>query len=422
MDCPAGYTSYAPASTMCFACAPGQQAFAGGWCVNCLAGKYSSAEASLQCELCPAGKAISYAAATQCDMCSSGTYTSLQGQTSCQSCTVCLGNTFPAENYQYIPSPFVASSYQVAGCNHTQNTICQSCKTCNSTSFVTFICDGMEDTECKTCQSCTRGQFIQANTCASNKDSVCTLCLPGSFMDDLTHWRRECMPCPPGYYALEAGSSSCTPAQPGFHVPAPGMNRQLPCPAGSYSEKNGTIHCSLCEPGTASLQVAASNASVCQPCNESFTYSDKPGSTTCKNCSRCTGWSFTRQAGSFLVSNCSVSQDTLCKPCENCTQNGTRYFLGYCSLTRDSVCAACSPCPSGQYVQRQCQATFNTSCRLCDFGSHQPFAGFNTSCLLCKPGTYAISQGQSFCADAVPGQSVPGPIFVLVLPMLSFNI
>jgi hypothetical protein len=112
----------------------------------------------------------------------------------------------------------------------------------------------------------------------------------------------------------------------------------------------------------------------------------------------------------------------LCKPCENCTQNGTRYFLGYCSLTRDSVCAACSPCPSGQYVQRQCQATFNTSCRLCDFGSHQPFAGFNTSCLLCKPGTYAISQGQSFCADAVPGQSVPGPIFVLVLPMLSFNI
>jgi hypothetical protein len=116
------------------------------------------------------------------------------------------------------------------------------------------------------------GQYQQpcpVDTFASGYGTVvCTACPVGSTTDGLTG-RTSCTDsyqppqCTIGYYA---SNGNCTPASPGYYVPAPGATEQIACPIGSYSSSYASYACTLCAPGT-TTNVAGSQ--FCTPMNAS---------------------------------------------------------------------------------------------------------------------------------------------------------
>ena len=220
--------------------------------------------------------------------------------------------------------------------------------------------------------------------------------------------------CARGSYAPSTGMTSCKLADAGFHVSLEGSAMQTPCEPGSYTEINGTTDCTLCEKGTASNQVAASNRSTCVPCEDDKTYADKDGSAQCLPCSRCsTGWIFYDDFGNkvddgqYLISNCSATQNTICRNCTRCDENRTRYFLDYCTPTADSECEECSPCYQGYRVNEICHGYFDTDCEACDRGYYSDLVGFQQQCKECWAGSFTNFIAQDHCTVAEAGFYVP---------------
>ena len=87
----------------------------------------------------------------------------------------------------------------------------------------------------------------------------------------------ESLVCDPGSYLANPDDTSCTPADPGFFVPAAGATAQTPCTAGSFSNIPGADSCTLASPGFFVPTEAATQATACAL----GTFSPVDGATSC---------------------------------------------------------------------------------------------------------------------------------------------
>jgi hypothetical protein len=99
-----------------------------------------------------------------------------------------------------------------------------------------------------------------AGTYSATGNAPCSQADPGFFVPD-TGWQGQ-MPCMPGTYSANYGSTTCTPAPAGSIAPATGMSLAILCPAGTYSAVTGGTECTSA-PLNSYTRTGASFAVVC---------------------------------------------------------------------------------------------------------------------------------------------------------------
>lgn len=276
-------------------------------CVECEAGKYSSAAGQEACTTCLAGTYQPYAFGTSCTDCDMG-YVSADGASSCggcapgqfqanaRTCQTCPAGTSsgPAPSTQCTPCP--ANTWAPVGA--------QACTACPAMSFSpgatdftgckcasgTYMFLGPDYTACVICQP---GTFSLTGA------TSCSLCPVGTFAGAYT--QSACTPCDGGYYTDVPGSTACQPCFPGF-IPNMDKSACVVCPLGYYCLADGTV--TACPVGSIVNGTGLSSVDQCitcpannvcpdaqtvQPCPPN-THSN-PGSTSMMQCECDVGYS-----------------------------------------------------------------------------------------------------------------------------------
>jgi hypothetical protein len=233
-NCQAGYEKI---GLDCVACPVGRaNPLAGSECSDCVAGRYTTLEATIECaecspgyyqenngtdacEKCPAGRASDYGQSA-CDICAAGNYTALEAQAACVQCPIgrysasaeastcvgCTGNTYTDEPGMSVPLDCPLG--QIA------NSARSGCTPC---------LEGTFSAGASTCTDCSVGTSTNGTTGAS----TCWDCAPGYYSDVLR--TPECVPCAPGSFIGEYGADVCTA-----------------CPVGRYADVLNTTLCMEC--------------------------------------------------------------------------------------------------------------------------------------------------------------------------------
>ena len=239
-----------------------------------------------------------------------------------------------------------------------------------------------------------------------------------------------CSPCPTGQVSIN-GSTACAPVPPGFYLRAYDGTAQL-CPIGTYSDTYGTQgSCKDCPTGTTTKAEGARNATYCKvgarlknkprtvlessvkhcdalhhhqtqhhpgthfhvylfsfPTSQlcpagkyinddarcvdcpADTYSDAPGSTSCKSCppryaapegSSHPGHCRLCPPGRFFAAGPEGQPEGRCLPCpRNTFSNASGLVADTCSpcpsgTTSEEGADQCTPCPAGSYVRQGVQ-------------------------------------------------------------------
>ncbi|GMH50625.1 hypothetical protein TL16_g00827 [Triparma laevis f. inornata] len=423
--CPGGSEALNSGSSACSGCSAGKRATKtcddGGSCSNsgcldCAAGKFSSAEASSctscssgfysatradKCETCVAGKfAENSGTADSCDSCAAGKF-STAGSSSCMLCAAGKKSTTEKSTCEACPVG-KASDEGVA--------VCESCASgkynpnigsanCNDCSAGTKPTAGSDDcTAClagtasssgsATCDSCEAGTFSEeaaskCTTCAPGSSSTssassCSACAPGKYSSSSS----VCTDCDAGKYSSISGSNSCTSCSPGYVTSSAGQTECTACSEGTIASSSGLETCSNCAAGSYSPSGASdcvpcvagkksdAEATECSACQVGEKSEKVSGSTSCEICS----------AGSFSDGNTATCSD--CNPGKKSTGGGGLDSCVDCTAGKSSESGSenCSPCTAG---------TFST------VGS--------SSCTSCAPGTYSGSDSSDFCEDCLAG-------------------
>ncbi|PNW83914.1 hypothetical protein CHLRE_04g215700v5 [Chlamydomonas reinhardtii] len=345
--CPFGSTSR-PGATSCFLCPAGSYVYnvestyssQYGKCKLCPRGTFNPTPgfSGTTCRTCPPGS-ISDEGAAECQLCPVGTYTSAYGN-----CNQCPRNTFAA----------------------TPGTVGQ-CTNCPSGSTASA--------GASQCEVCPAGSAV-------NSYGYCETCPRGTY--NPTPGRvGACSPCPTGQVSIN-GSTACAPVPPGFYLRAYDGTAQL-CPIGTYSDTYGTQgSCKDCPTGTTTKAEGARNATYCKLCpagkyiNDDArcvacpadTYSDAPGSTSCKSCppryaapegSSHPGHCRLCPPGRFFAAGPEGQPEGRCLPCpRNTFSNASGLVADTCSpcpsgTTSEEGADQCTPCPAGSYVRQGVQ-------------------------------------------------------------------
>ena len=153
----------------------------------------------------------------------------------------------------------------------------------------------------------------------------------------------------------------------------PGNGTCLPCGSGLASSPGSSVCITGASPGTYFSVGGTSNAVACP--SGSFCVGGLSAPQTCSICS----------AGSFIVSNCTSSADTVCGAC----QAG----VNYSTAANSTACSLCTnPFPATSYYYSS--STANNCSFYCDYTSYQS----GTTCAPCPLGTYGVP-GATVCAS-----------------------
>ncbi|KAG2432705.1 hypothetical protein HYH02_006688 [Chlamydomonas schloesseri] len=240
-----------------------------------------------------------------------------------------------------------------------------------------------------------------------------------------------CLPCPRGWTSDE-GSGSCTICPAGYLIPTSGLfaGYCVPCAKNTFSSVagfsgaacqpcpsqqfavHGSTSCAACPPGR---YIASSTADAptdefigdCVDCALN-TYSDKPGSRSCKGCPAGT----TAEPGSSSCTVCpagyylqsSGGYSWLPATCEPCPEGyyGTTTGANTCSKcpfgsTSDPGATSCYLCPAGAFVSSNADEYTYGTCTLCPGGTFNPTPGYSgSSCRPCPKGS-AAAKGATQC-------------------------
>ncbi|GMI16763.1 hypothetical protein TrLO_g12393 [Triparma laevis f. longispina] len=308
-------------------------------CVNCAAGKHSSAGT---CTPCAAGKYLvdstTSPESSACLSCSPGSYSSSSSET----CTICVTG-------KYAVDP-----------NHVLD-VEEVCQICPAGSFS----DTQSATSCTTCPAGTYN--ADAGTSSVHHDSLldCVVCQAGKYLPDagtdrIHHDSEEkCFVCPSGTYLSDDGAVASN------HVAC------TTCPFGKHNDDDGDKHtshngpedCRLCAPGKYSKD--SNGAQHCTSCENGET--SGAGAEGCSSCNA--GWVCNEDGTTVPCEPGEYSQDSPCLPCTP----------GYkCPGAMDRVlCPPGSSQPNGN----------ENSCVPCVAGKFQPDSG-KTFCLECTQGHF----------------------------------
>ena len=171
IDCPAGKYSSATGSGTCIDCPAGKYssvtgATGSGTCIDCPAGKYSITSGSGTCIDCPAGKYSTAKGATNsvtCVNCPAGTYSSVTGATGSETCLACPKNTYSKNGWEACKPPPANGTVNQNQSNFQCNTGyrrtdtscdyingCEAPDPCAQTTFPICLPKGTNQYQCRT--------------------------------------------------------------------------------------------------------------------------------------------------------------------------------------------------------------------------------------------------------------------------------
>lgn len=438
--CVAGYER---SNDICVACAPGYaNPSAGGTCVACGNGEYSSSSAQTTCATCPGTSgheltAVNSIAGCLCDpgytgtngvctICQAGTFKASSGSEPCETCASGTISGDGASVCSSCPDNSVGGGSSIDDClcepgfqrsgdlcvacvegkykNETSNAVCLDCEA------GTFS-DAAQTVQCDACpidtyQSLTGQTVCQnciANSASGNGSAVetdckcvqgytrvdgsCALCLVGYYKDTISN--GACSACPSGYTSATTGSVALSDCQPCTgntysHTTETGTVC-VGCPVNSNVgwapyPLNGIDSCK-CDPGFTGLA-----STGCVAC-ELGKYKSTSGSSLCVNCP---DGSIGNAAWTHLRFNTSA--------CATCPANTyTQDLLTCASCPQHSV----SDAGSNEIQDCVCDVGYfqdSGSCQPCAAGYVKLLTG-NQACDICGADTYANNNACQDCPD-----------------------
>ena len=379
------------AATNCLTCNTGKYLLAANnSCVACDVDGYYQDTLAQTCEACDTScQTCSGSAATSCVSCPTGKYL-LASNSSCVSCDV--------DGYY-------------------QDTIAQSCNTCDSS------CETCNGTAAINCLSCDTGKYLLAT------NNSCVSCdVDGYYQDTLT---QTCNVCDPDCQTCNGSSASnCLSCYTGKYLIV-AIHSCVSCTENGYYLDSATQTCNTCDPDcetcsgpsatnclschTGKYLLTANNS--CVSCNVNGYYQDTSTQTcnTCDaSCQTCSGSSDTNclscYTGKYLLASnnscvsCDVDgyyQDTDIQTCKVCdpscqTCNGAAAtsclscYTGEYLLTANNSCVSCTG--DGVYLESGTQ-----TCKLCDASCQTCSGSSATSCLSCYPEKYMLDNSCVSC-------------------------
>ena len=138
---------------------------------------------------------------------------------------------------------------------------------------------------------CRQGHFLSGDVCEpcptgtfsgvfdALSEEACAACMPGTFSSAVG--ATVCARCTAGTFQPGAGSDECLPCRAGTIQPKRGAAACAPCQPGSFRGASGGIECSPCAAGTFQSGVSAT---ACVDCNSSQFSSS--GDAACASCGR----------------------------------------------------------------------------------------------------------------------------------------
>ncbi|KAM3822830.1 tumor necrosis factor receptor superfamily member 16-like [Vipera latastei] len=132
--------------------------------------------------------------------------------------------------------------------------------------------------------------------------------------------------------------------------------------------------CTLCPPGFGARVPCGSTNTVCEPCQESVTFSSTTSATDpCWPCSTCPRHLPTSDS-------CTVTHDTLCSA--SCPRG---HYLAPGNATQpQESCVPCQVCKEGFGATQACKPGTDTSCQKCGEGYYSEVKSPYEPCLLCR--------------------------------------
>ena len=229
-------------------CSKGFWGPAGGPCIMCSSGKYSTILGCIAC---------SNTTDTDCSLCELGTASNMLGRNT--TCDVC-----EAGKYSHPANQRGALTCEWCGIGLAAPAGSGNCTTCGNGGFAVLGASA--------CGFCTAGTFAVAPA------SACTNCGVGFYA---VTGASTCTSCLAGQFAAGVGSSACTNCSAGYF--ASGLTSTCTiCPTGKFSVNMATSSCQDCAAGTYSSALASSSSATCVAC-QIGTYSPQRTSA-CTNC------------------------------------------------------------------------------------------------------------------------------------------
>ncbi|XP_063157956.1 tumor necrosis factor receptor superfamily member 16-like [Candoia aspera] len=132
--------------------------------------------------------------------------------------------------------------------------------------------------------------------------------------------------------------------------------------------------CTLCPPGFGARVPCGSTNTVCEPCQESVTFSSITSATDpCQPCSSC-------PSHLPLLDSCTPTRDTLCAT--NCPHG---HYLAPGNGTQPrGPCVPCQACQEGFGAIKACGPSTDTDCQKCPDGYYSEVKSPSEPCLLCR--------------------------------------
>jgi hypothetical protein len=422
--CNKGYygTIINPGCDIELGCSLYHNAYGGGGCTACAAGKYYwqpftygntdsnqcadcpashpySAPGSITCTTtapvpttCPTGQYLPSTSSSACELCTAGTYKASTGTAACQDCAA------------FSTSPAGSSAVTQCTCNAGYEKIGDVCvEICNA---------GYTSPGGGVCTACAAGTYK-----AVSGSAACNTCLPGKFSGATGQSSSgTCQNCLAGKWSLH-GFAACEDCREGTYGPNAGADC-IYCPQGKFSAATGqssSVSCQNCNAGTYSNLLGAS---VCTSCPAGST---SPAASNFKTQCFCNAGFVGGFVGGFettVTEKACQDHPTYLKAGMKCDHWAEGHPSGnnpYCVL--DGVCnRCCASCRNrcegaGQYLETCQQYCWNLgpatnvtkivpydSCTACDAGKYKSSAGGPEpgDCLLCETGKYSAA-GSSAC-------------------------
>jgi hypothetical protein len=388
-DCARGYfstTAILQSAQGCEACDRGRYQGTSGStsCHDCTAGQYTSGSSQRSCNLCRPGKYNTVPAQHTCVSCDPGQYNSEDGSTSCIACEAGrfgseLGAGSCAECSPGHVQP-LAGQVECEKCpsgkiqNGSNYTVCVDCPRGHASND-----DGLE------CSPCEAGRYLDGAECRDCDNGEyqpqtaaesCLLCPAGQSGGPSRDTRRECDDCSGGRASSELGSELCESCSDGKIQNASNFVTCEQCPAGKQSNlaEEGT-HCVECPTGR--------SRAICSSASDNGGSCDAPaGYTYGAQCEPCAGGRHQSEQGA--------------DSCDACPP-------GRHSSSGESVCHAC---PAGTFAESEGTETDGRyECPECESGTFQPLTG-QSDCFACSAGRFSSAQGatsNSTCEECLRG-------------------
>ena len=397
-------------------------------CTECSAGKYNNISGSSACLECPIGTFADTAAQTSCGKCGANMTTDAPGASSEEFCHCLPGfyhnhtNTTPSNHECFRCDP---GYYSVARNQH----VCTKCPAgqhnnhsdhfdnssyCTQCPANTYSLEGAVD-----CNACVHATSPAGSTALAN----CS-CDPGYVADT----GDFCIPCTPGTYADESGSSTCTECPVGTTsnlTASTSIENCTACPKNTYRSEDddacqpcvhavssegsrSNANCT-CLPGFFSGSASHPGSGACQACTAG-TYTNTTGASTCVNCPAGT---FSAAPNATICTKCAVGTYAAAgaSQCSDCGGGGKSTILSGATSEDDCVCIRgygfhgpneqCEECERGKYKDE----LGNHECQNCSANTYSDalFRSNASDCISCQTGTFS-NAGASECTSCAPGE------------------